>query len=77
MVDVMKYQNIKYLDDNKYMEFTEAIYILPENYTAIRDSLHEDVHGDLDMMIDEHQGNSNDFAAQFAFENGFIQSKAT
>ena len=70
MVGVMKSQNIRYLDDNKYMEFTEAIYILPENYTAIRDSLHEDVHGDLEMMIDEHRGNSNDFAAQFAFENG-------
>ena len=25
MVGVMKSQNIRYLDDNKYMEFTEAI----------------------------------------------------
>ena len=69
MVGVMKNQDINYLE-NKYMEFTEAIFILPKNYTSFRGSLHEEVHGDLDMMIDEQRGNGNDFAAQFAFENG-------
>lgn len=69
MAGVMKNQNINYLE-NKYMEFTEAIFILPEYYTTFRGSLHEEVHGDLDMMIDEQQGDGNDFAAQFAFENG-------
>ena len=66
MVDVMKYQNIKYLDDSPYMEFTKAIYNLPKNDREIRESLHINVQEQLDNMA-EYQ--LNDFSAQFAFES--------
>jgi hypothetical protein len=52
MREGMEKQNIKFLE-NEYMEFVTASYERPENYSDIYDSLHVNVRGYYDMLIDE------------------------